>query len=380
MLTQRNAGVIKRSKYKAARLEKVVKDVTERRSEFQEHGTPQLPLKEGVCQVCVTSLKTKARTAAHPYFMRTYDGSKRTRYQPEAITHIKTGLTSGTNDSVPSTARRGPGMRHTPGDKLNFGEAQQLHIWQVARAATAAISYFEPLKIQIAGEGESIFEDGGFGQLNNPSVRGKAEIKNLHGPGRLDIAVSIGTARREEAGGKRHSWGIIRSLAATVTDVDGAHQVMLDCCKPEEENFDYFRFNAEAEHALEIPLDEWEPKGIKAKITNQQAGTKTIQNIRNAYASWAIDPQVQQDFRDCARALVRKRRVRASKVSRWEAFAIATFYQCRIAPCSHSHGAVRRDTFKRHLEENHPDVLPDQIDRVISDHKKNWIYRPARES
>ncbi|KAL9091324.1 MAG: hypothetical protein Q9165_004958 [Trypethelium subeluteriae] len=382
MLTQRNVVVIKRPKYRATRLKEVVKDVTERRSEFQSHGTPLLPLNEGVCQVCITSVKTVADTgtASHPYLMRTYDGSKREYLQQDGLTHTNTGLTSGTNGTVPQSGRRRTGSRPTPRNTLNFGDAQQLPIWQVARAATAAKSYFRPLKIPIGGEGDSIFEDGGFGRLNNPSVRGKAEIKNLHGPRRLDIAVSIGTAKKAEPGGRRKIFGVLRSLSAIATDVEDAHREMSECSKPDQDNFVYFRFNAEAEQALETPLDEWEPRGIKAKIMGQRPGAKTIENITNAYRIWALDLKVQQDFRDCARALVQKRRVRARNESRWETFANVTSFKCGLAGCSRFHGAVRRDTFRKHLEEDHPEVLPEQIGGLVSQQIKSWIYRSPRGS
>lgn len=264
--------------------------------------------------------------------------------------------------------------RTIPKDQVNYGEAQDLPIWQVSRAATAAPTYFEPLEVTIEGEGDFLFQDGGFLLANNPSVVGKKEIRNLYGDRHLDIAVSVGTARKEVQGARMSGFGVIESLADAATNVVAAHQEMESTSR--EEHFEYFRFNAEGKHSLQTLMDEWKPKALKAKLTNTETGCKTLKNIRDAYANWYRDtPRITEEFQACARALVRKRRLRASQATRgrWEAYALGTFYKCNIRGCSLRRD-LRRETFEKHLRKAHR-VGENQLLEVISEQEKGWKYR-----
>lgn len=284
-----------------------------------------------------------------------------------------TATSNGTLDPAHDNRRR---IRTgtIPIDLMNYGEAQRLHIWEVARAATAAPSYFKPLRVIIGSEGESLFQDGGFGRLNNPSLEGKSEIRNLHGANRLGIAVSVGTAKTEEEGAQSSIIGILRSLAAVATNVEAAHQDMENASH--EENFGYYRFNAEGDHALQTPMDEWKPKWIKARLSSTTSGHRTLKDITNAYANWLREtPDIIDLFQECARVLVRKRRLRASqeRLSQWEAYALGTYFKCNIHGCPLQR-ELRRETFESHLQQSHG-VRPNELRAVVSGRRKGWVYR-----
>src|SRR5205085_1147612 len=116
---------------------------------------------------------------------------KPTRGSTRRTTRTDTGRS---NDSA---ARRQGRERHRRA--INYGKAQKFQIWEVARAATAAPLYFEPLKIEIPGNtGHLLFTDGGFNYTNNPTAEGTREIEDLSGSNSIGVVVSIGTARRSE--------------------------------------------------------------------------------------------------------------------------------------------------------------------------------------
>jgi hypothetical protein len=229
---------------------------------------------------------------------------------------------------------------------VNYGPATNFEIWQIARAATAAPFYFDRLKVKLEDK-EAIFEDGGFGKSNNPTIEGIQEIKKLHGKDSVGVVVSVGTARADHVQGT----GIlhrVRKMGHIATNPDDVHKEverLLASAQLNEtaDRFDYFRLNAPG--LLNIALDEWKPK----------SGEKTLEKIRKEFYQWLANTDIQEDLESCARQLVTCRRERALDRHRWEHFAIGSVYRCLGCFDVEGCGAEFKDrgSFLNHLIRDH---------------------------
>src|SRR5437667_11588402 len=178
------------------------------------------------------------------YLIRSYDHEERT--SPGLLRRTRRGSsrptirsnTGKSGENIPRDQERGKPRR-----SINYGNAQEFQIWEVARAATAAPLYFEPLKIEIPGNtGHLLFTDGGFNYTNNPTAEGTREIEDLSGSNSIGVVVSIGTARRSEPSS---SWWIMRiiqmfkAMGHQLTDPEVVHGEMER--KAQRESFHYYR-------------------------------------------------------------------------------------------------------------------------------------------
>ena len=175
--------------------------------------------------------------------------------------------------------RKGADDQERKADR-NPGPAHDLPIWQVARATSAAPTYFEEVKI----EGLK-YLDGGFG-ANNPSVEIFREVRrmNNYNENCIGTMVSIGTGmsdrRRIEdnpksSDGKRAKFraGLGKFLdyenfaRKWATDSEKAHEDMLEQLRPKK-TFNYYRFNVEK--GLEcMKLDEWRERSrLRVRMGN----------------------------------------------------------------------------------------------------------------
>lgn len=135
---------------------------------------------------------------------------------------------------------------------LNPGPASSFHIWQAARATTAAPGYFKPFENQ-----DGVFYDGGI-TSNNPTLQVLAEMQVLLSHAPINCMVSIGTGIMPERG----SIGII-PLLRFVKLLRGALGQKRDTERLVSAiagglDIPYFRFDPELQRR--IPLDEWAPK------------------------------------------------------------------------------------------------------------------------
>ena len=261
--------------------------------------------------------------------------------------------------------------------RVNYEKAQEFEIWQVARAATAAPFFFEPLKIEKARtSGHILFTDGGFGQSNNPTREGTREIEDFHGPNSIGIVVSVGTARKKkEATG---SW-LRRFLTAIVKDFkDMAH----DVSDPETTHedlelaadrmgFPYYRLNQK--DGLDIELDRWEPK---RNGLGKDAGSRTITTIRNHFGQWASQTERITQLQDCARQLVECRRQRMT-TAKWERYATGVRYRCRLQGCE-IEDILDSNRFREHLSRDHR-VQREKLDQEVACCKDQWRYQDVSQ-
>ena len=145
--------------------------------------------------------------------------------------------------------------------------AHDIPIWEVARATSAAPTYFKPIKI----DGLE-YIDGGFGK-NNPCMEIYDEVQrmNNHCNTCTKLILSIGTGKNNKGsrfdgrGLSRYinQFNIVRKWA---TDPEDTHSSMQKAKK--SGNFEYFRFNVE-EGLGQMKLDQWRARGrMRIKIGN----------------------------------------------------------------------------------------------------------------
>ncbi|CAI7658086.1 unnamed protein product [Penicillium crustosum] len=133
-------------------------------------------------------------------------------------------------------------------------------IWEVARATSAAPTFFKPIKL---GREGTEYIDAGFG-YNNPCDKLIAEARNAF-PGRSDLQIlSIGTGHRGVVSMNDTRVSIIKALQKMATS---SNEVAASLDAEYGDSGQYFRFNVE--HGLEnIASSDWDQDGIIAAHTN----------------------------------------------------------------------------------------------------------------
>src|SRR5437667_1226705 len=208
------------------------------------------------------------------YLIRSYDHEERT--SPGLLRRTRRGSsrptirsnTGKSGENIPRDQERGKPRR-----SINHGNVQEFQIWEVARAATAALLYFEPLKIEIPGmRTHLLFTDGGFTYVNNPTMEGIREIEDLYGSNSIGVVVSIGTARATTPNPTRGLIRKIKHISSSATDPEVIHRdVVQKSATGDFPHFSYYRLNEP--DGLRIDLDEWKPR--EKLFANKNAGRQT---------------------------------------------------------------------------------------------------------
>ena len=268
---------------------------------------------------------------------------------------------------IKTSKRRRQGLRD-----INYEKAQDLEVWQVARAATAAKFYFEPLGVanHVARDKLS-FTDGGIGLTSNPTQEAKREIEELHGQGSIGIIISVGTARKrsEETQKTTFFTTLPRAVKAAfhkMTDPERTHEE-LRLEHENEETFSYYRLNQPG--GLKTEPDEWEPK---QGMFGKESGLKTIATIRAAFNEWLEDVDNVQQLQQCATELVQCRRAR-SETARWERYATGCQFKCRIRRCPYG-DFYDSNMFRNHLRRHHS-IEEKDLDELMEICGKRWRYQ-----
>lgn len=203
--------------------------------------------------------------------------------------------------------------------KLEFGfrtspkpELDDVKIWQVARATSAAPHYFSSLRISGAKDFE--FIDGSLWAAN-PAFELYREIKSQHDSQQsvIEVLLSIGA-------------GSTRTRNADPIREHSRH-----------EEFKYFRF----EGPKDIPslrFDRWMKDG---------SGEKTDQEVRLSARKYCELDTTRKQLQECARQLVKYRQARA-ETDRWERFALGIYYTCDM--CQAEDGLLREDRRRFDIE------------------------------
>lgn len=170
-------------------------------------------------------------------------------------------------------------------------------IWQVARATSAAPSFFDPVQIGHFGEG---FSDGGTG-TNNPVQKIWTEARhtflreNQLLEGNLKCLVSIGTGKPalKPFGKKLQTVG--HTLIRIATDTERTAEAFRNAHWELEEGRQYFRFNVE--------------QGLENIGLEDAAQANTIMAATRHYLD---SSGLQRQMQECGRRLVsgsRRRRI-----------------------------------------------------------------------
>lgn len=253
----------------------------------------------------------------------------------------------------------------------NFEKAQDFEIWEVARAATAAPFYFDPLKIDIQGPKNYMsLTDAAFGPYNNPTKVGIKEMKWMNSAKSIGIVVSVGTARKDEGNLKRGLFafrGKAKDLGRKATNTEIVHSDM-DEESRKVNGFQYFRLDDH--EGLGMELDEWEPK--PRRFYGKDSGSKTLKKIRDTFNSCVVRGEI--DFQGCAKALVGCRRARLANQTVWERYATGAEYTC-LQGCQREN-FDDREQFEAHLQNVH-DMESQDLKAELKESRRDWVYRPA---
>ena len=258
------------------------------------------------------------------------------------------------------------------------GDAVALPIYQVARATSAAPTYFRPIEIPKGNQpGFVTFKDGGF-DSHNPSEVAYYDIIDKHGgeSQKMGPFISIGTGTPPI----EYLNDAVTTLKEALTlppRTVSAHRKMekLSMYNGKKTSFPYFRFDG-GEGLGEIALDEW--KGHQFTwLTgkDKRPGCTTLDKIDVATTAYLAEPDVQQDLRKCARILVRRRHLRMRDSSEWDRYAAFSYYNCNVQGCEIPLNN-KADDFRKHLRNFHWDITEQEMEQKVRECRRvYWKYR-----
>ena len=265
-----------------------------------------------------------------------------------------------------------------------YGDAPNLPIWQIARATSAAPTYFRPIKIPKGNAEESVtFKDGGFGS-NNPSEEAYNDVTDNHGGTSESmgpfISIGTGVSRVERFSKKKgnfyNAMANLKAARQVSSRTLGVHKTMVKLSMPSNsERFPYFRFDGGARLG-EVAMDEWKSHRL-TRVTGKDntAGGITMEKIYVATAAYLADPQVQQDLAECARILVRRRQLRMRNNSEWDRYASFSYYDCNVEGCARQRSNKAQE-FREHLRTFHQKIANAEMEqRVLECRRVHWVYR-----
>ncbi|KAL9116602.1 MAG: hypothetical protein Q9187_006872, partial [Circinaria calcarea] len=260
----------------------------------------------------------------------------------------------------------------------NPGPAHCYPIWQVARATTAAPTYFDRMVI-----GNQRFWDGGFG-CNNPSWEAYHEVVNMNNGngGAVALLLSIGTGESRISRFAQGKWSQVYQFLKAAKKLASDSQKVHDDMVRFSENgkrFPYYRLNVR-DGLSEMKLDEWKKAKGGRLDTLDQLTSATDEYLRYGF----IDPQktvsVKQHLRDIAEKLVNARRLRASSAC-WEAVALGVQYRCTIEHCHRGQTLQKTSIdlwkhFRRYHKMSGPSECTDEERHTIEDLIKKGRVEP----
>ena len=265
---------------------------------------------------------------------------------------------------------------------MNPCKAHHEPLWQVARATTAAPTFFESIKI-----GNDKHFDGAIG-TNNPAFLAFSEIrqKEYYAPG---VFLSIGTGIRRtvndektprQGKGQKRKFvtsqrvdeisrkqfvkkylELFRVFKDLSVDTEETNNQWLGACNPRKTK--RCRFNVD-EGLGPIPLDDWRPP---------RSGEETLRRIRELTESYLALEDTQANLDEYAEHLVRLRRSRA-ETERWESFAANIEYFCPFPTCAdkdacrYYQGGDCRNRLRQHVKYVHEEFLsshPDDLEAFL---------------
>lgn len=276
-------------------------------------------------------------------------------------------------------------------DVRNPGPPQDMDIPLVGRATTAAPGYFRHLTTKI---GDTIlrFKDGGFG-CNNPSWETYKDVLALVPNGSKDMGpfISIGTGISDvflfppKRSRLRHKIAEIRAATKGLpTRTKGAHENMISAAyRDDKERFHYSRFDGGRDLGA-VAMDEWKPNDLTgiAFFTgkHKHSGRDTLRKIEVAITLYLAQEEVQRELDHCARVLVQRRRRQVRDQSRWDRFALASWYVCPYKRCNGREHNTLED-YKGHVRRHHPhEAAQEQFETEVQHARRCWLYREDKNN
>ena len=290
----------------------------------------------------------------------------------------------------------------------NPGLAHDIPIWQVARATSAAPTYFEPPKT-----GDLEYLDGGMG-ANNPCEEIYDEVRRMNNNSNncVRVILSVGTGKnnktaRFSGNGLSRYWNYVNWAKKWASDSQETHIRMLKV--QEREKLQYFRLNVE-KGLDEMKLDEWRVRGALRTTAGKAIGrirslkkssghpgscnnerndgdstaekahciphvsessqestipawfqpkNATLDSIRNQTKDYLDRQDIKLWLQDCAKILVEIRRSRAKQdPQKWEKACFGAWYQCQVERCQHAEKEYdRHEALIKHLKHKHSGIF-----------------------
>ncbi|KAF2968931.1 hypothetical protein GQX73_g4649 [Xylaria multiplex] len=159
--------------------------------------------------------------------------------------------------------------------------ADDCQIWQVARATSAAPTYFSPIEID-----GRCYMDSGLG-FNNPAWVARNEVRSFIGRERRILMISIGTGSSPPAS-RFSTFNRLRAVIKTATETEETHDKLLDISRDSDDL--YFRFSGPD---LNMGLDEW-----RTKKRDSGRRLHTIEFIRHQTKLYLNNDEVQANLRE----------------------------------------------------------------------------------
>ena len=222
----------------------------------------------------------------------------------------------------------------------NPSESPEFEIWQVARATSAAPSYFKSTQLY-----EYRYSDAAI-NINNPSLEVYKEVSLLnkaHESIELFLSLGTGHAKENMSRGKHAHHRRLKEVSELV------HEKILEASK--DSVFSYYRWDLQ-DLLQDVRLDEWKP------ISSGEITRTRIERATKQYLNGAAG---RNQIRDCARTLVDARLLRAQTM-RWESYATGTKYRCVIPACDRQSWRFQnRNELMDHLQTHHGKAPPDAV-------------------
>ena len=281
---------------------------------------------------------------------------------------------------VPYLFRSYAHISRKEGDSLerNPDKIDDYPIWKVARATSAAPTYFKAVRFE-ADDDDSEYIDGGFG-LNNPSEEAYRAVQQMHSDKAVSVLVSIGTGK-PESGGVRSGrfwakyYAYFKLAAKLATESERTHERMQGMTRNSSaDNLPrYFRLNVE-QGLGDMKLDTWDK------------GNKTLIQIRRVTEEYLRSEAAKALLEQSAKKLVDKRRSRADNDchDRWERFVHGVKYHCEYRDCIlakktyHKKADLRRHLVETHRLSSEHQIGHDNIEHLLNEGRRYPVRAPVR--
>ncbi|KAL8812011.1 MAG: hypothetical protein Q9223_001302 [Gallowayella weberi] len=220
----------------------------------------------------------------------------------------------------------------------NPDDSSEFDITEVARATSAAPSYFKSTEIL-----KHRYYDAAI-NINNPSLEVYQEVNFLNKAHEsIELLLSLGTGNAKGSTTKAK-----RALQRELNDIsDLVHRRIGDASRLLK--FSYYRLDVQ-DGLQDVRVDEWKPIA---------SGDTTRARIELATTRYLQATDIRGKIRECAITLVHARSLRAQTM-RWECYATGTRYRCPMPACQDQPRRFQtRNELMDHLQMEHGKAPPD---------------------